>query len=64
MVLPHADPKLLEHDHGPPPGAAAVVVQDAAHGRLLAVGHVVAELGHPAQRLDRVPVPQDTKMHF
>ena len=63
MVLPHSDPKLLEHDDSLPPGAAAVVVQDAAHGRLLAVGHVVAELGHPAQRLDRVMVVQDSEMH-
>ena len=59
MALPHADPKLLEDDDGLPPGSAAVAVQHAAHGGLLAVGHVVAELGHPSQSLDGIPVPQD-----
>ena len=60
VALPHADPELLEDDRRLPPGAAAVAVQDAAHRGLLAVGHVVTQLGHAAQRLHRVPGPQNS----
>ena len=60
VALPHSDPELLEHDHRLPPGAAAVAVQDAAHGGLLTVGHVVTQLGHAAQRLHSVAGPQNS----